>query len=556
MPEALDGRGRTCFVEGVSKAESAKRSKGELRGSPVEVARALLGEHPQLEVVLELVSKLAARNEELERMLMRLRGSKNQSERTNADQLDMFIDLVRGISSGEVADANKKLEDAAEAHGGRPNLPRPPKQPAVRRPPPPSARRIDNPIPVPAAERPCPSCGADRKCVSHETTEVIDLIPAEVIVRVDRREILACSVCEAEMVRAPSGDKVVAGGAYGSALVAHLVVGKYRDSLPLDRQRHTLDRLGLSMPSSSMSDQIAWATDLLRPLWRASIVAVLASVVMHLDGTVLDVRDEKTAHKVVHGQLWGCVGDGVHAAYLFTSTGKKVGQQPGEIGPEQLLAMRTGPVCADAASLFDKAFERDDLIEVGCNMHARRGFKKALDAGDARAAVPLKAFQALYDVEACVREADEQERLAARRERAKPVYDELVAWCELHRPLEPPSSALAKAITYLLNQRVPLRRYLDDGRLPIDNGIVERLHRLPAIGRRNFLYAASYAGGERAAIAYSLIASCELVGVNPEAYLADVLPRLQRDGLKLADVPAMLPAAWQVARQRQPAAGA
>jgi transposase len=110
--------------------------------------------------------------------------------------------------------------------------------------------------------------GAARKCVCHETTEVIDLIPAEVIVRLDKREVLACPECDAQMVRAPMGDKVVDGGAYGSRLVADLVVGKYRDGLPLHRQGQILKRLGLDMPSSSMADQIRWATDLLRPVWQ------------------------------------------------------------------------------------------------------------------------------------------------------------------------------------------------------------------------------------------------------------------------------------------------
>lgn len=532
----------------VSDAPKNAEKKVELRGSAIEVLRELLRGHEQLDVVLAIFEKLASRNRELELLASQMRGMKNRSEGVSSAQLDMFLEQLGKMSEGEVAAANAKLEATAKQNGGRPDEVKPPKQPAVRRPPPADAPRVDNPIPVPTEERPCPVCGTERKCVGHETTEVIDLIPAKVIVRLDRREVLACPDCDAEMVRAPMGDKVVAGGAYGASLVAHLVVCKYRDSMPLDRQRQALERLGLSMPSSSMSDQIMWATDLLRPLWRGLIAAVLGSVVMHIDGTTLDVRDKETRHQIVHGQLWGCVGDRDHAVYLFTSTGKKVGQRPNEIGPEALLAMRKGAICADAATLFDKTFRRADVTEIGCSMHARRGFKKALDAGDARAAVPLKAFQTLYDVEATVRDADDETRRAERQRRSKPVYEEFLAWCELHRPLEPPASMLAKAIGYVLNQRVALTRFLDDGRLPIDNGVVERLHRIPAIGRRNFLYAGSFAGGERAAIAYSVIASCELVGVNPEEYLADVLPRLARDGVTIADVGAMLPASWKAAR--------
>jgi len=138
---------------------------------------------------------------------------------------------------------------------------------------------------VPESERPCPKCGAERKCAFHETTPVIDLEPAEVYVRLDIREVLACGKCDAEMQRAPSGDKVVAGGMYGATLVATLIVDKYKNGMPLHRQ-----------------------------------------------------------------------GEVQSAVYLYTSTGKKTGQRPGEIGPEDFLAERTGYVCADASGLFDASF--------------------------------------------------------------------------------------------------------------------------------------------------------------------------------------------------------
>ena len=510
--------------------------------------RELLSGHAQLEMVVAIVVQLLSRNEQLELIVAHLRAGKNRGEQISSAQLDIFLDKLRVASAGEVAAANEKLAAAADDNAGRPNMIKPPRQPPVRKPPPPALRRVDNPIAVPVAERACPVCGGERKCVGHESTDTIELIPAEIIVRQDRREVLACAACDGEMVRAPMGDKVVRGGAYGSRLVANLVIGKYCDGLPLDRQRHQLERLGLSMPSASMSDQVMWATDVLRPIWQGLITAVLGSVVMHIDGTRLDVRDDKTQQKVVTGQLWGCVGDTTHAVYLFTSTGKKNGQIPGEMGPEELLALRRGPIVADAGSTFDKTFQRADVFEVGCNMHGRRYFKKALDAGDARAALAIKAFKSLYDVEATVRDVDDARRLEERQKRSRPVYDELLAWCQLLRPLEPPSSALAKAIAYTLNHRVALTRFIDDGRLPIDNGIVERLHRKPAIGRRNFFLAGSFAGGQRAAIAYSVLASCELAGVNPEEYLGDILPRLTRDGLTLAEVPSMLPSAWKAAR--------
>jgi len=173
-----------------------------------------------------------------------------------------------------------------------------------------------------------------------------------VIVRLDEREVCACPKCDAEMVRAPLGDKVVVGGAYGSQLVASLVVGKYADGLPLYRQHEILKRLGFDMPSSSMADQITWSTDLLAPIWRGLIEVARASLLLHVDATSMPVRDKETKGAVHLGALWGYVGsdaDGpLCAVYLFTSTGKKVGQRDGEIGPEEFLLDREGFVVADA----------------------------------------------------------------------------------------------------------------------------------------------------------------------------------------------------------------
>jgi transposase len=523
----------------------------DLRGGVLEVLSTLLEDGRSAEVIA-LVTKLVARNRELELLLARVRESKHHNERVSAAQLALFLEEARKASDAELADANRTLEETAEAKGGRTEPTKPPRQPAVRRKPSPALRRVDNPLPVPAEERPCPACGADRKCITHEITEVIELIPAEVIVRRDIREILGCGACDAELVRAPMGDKVIEGGAYGSRLVADLVVGKYRDSMPLHRQGQVLQRLGLSMPSSSMSDQITWATDLLRPIWRALIVRVLIAKVMHVDGTNLPVRDRDGPGGIKTGALWGYVGDRDCAVYLYTSTGKKVGQREGEVGPEEFLAMRVGPVCADAANLFDHSFLDGTRIEVGCNMHGRRYFVKALDAGDPRAAAPIAAFRALYDIEDEAKDLDDAGRLALRQERSKPVYAELVSWCQAYQPREPPSSLLGKALQYLLNHRVALMRFLDDGGLPIDNGIVERLHRMPAIGRRNYLFAGSHAGAERAAIAYSVLGTCALLDVNPIAYIADVLPRLARGVVIARDIPGLLPAAWKAAQPPAP----
>ncbi len=342
---------------------AATDGRNVLSGEVIEVLHELLAGATHEKEVLALVTKLLARNRELELLLGKMRESRNRGEHVSRAQLDLFLVELRKETNPDLAEANHQLEQVTDEHGGRPEKTKPPRQPAVRRPLPPRLRRVENPILVPAEERACPSCGKERRCVFHETTEVIDLIPAEVIVRIDQREVLQCDPCEGEMERAPLGDKVVAGGVYGSRLVADLVVGKYRDGLPLNRQGQILDRLGLKMPSSSMADQIRWATDLLRPVWKWLAKDVLGAPVMHVDATGLQVRDSNRPDGITTGALWGYVG-GESALYLYTSTGKKLGQLEGEIGPEEFLARRTGYTVADAANLFDKSFRRPGLIEI------------------------------------------------------------------------------------------------------------------------------------------------------------------------------------------------
>ena len=538
-------------------SDAASTTTSEKRGPVLDVLRELLTERRDAEV-LALVAKLVVRNSELERRLMQMLSRGQKNEGVSTAQLRLFLDALAatGVDTSDagapdLGDANDKLRGAsgidATSNGEAP-AERPAKQPPLRKPPPAHLPRVDNPIKVPAAERPCPACGAERVCIGHDVTEVIELEPARVIVRLDRREKLGCETCEGELVRAPVGDKVVSGGRLGSKLVSVLLVDKYDDGLPLHRQKRRFERMGVDVAVSTLADQVTWATDLMRPLWRVAIEQVLAAMVMHLDATGLPVLDRDAAGGKRLGSLWGYVGDENVAAYLYASTGKKNAQRPGEIGPEEMLARRTGYTVADASNLFDRSFARPDLVECGCNMHGRRYWAKALDAGDTRAALPIAAYKKLYEIEAKVRSLAPDEKLAVRQAESKAVFDEIVSWAEAYKLHEPPASSLGTAIRYMTNHKVALGRFLEDGVIPIDNGIVERLHVRAALTRKNYLFAGSDTGGERAAIAYTILGCCRLVGVNPVEYLTDVLPRLAR-GVRLRDVPAMLPAAWKAARQ-------
>lgn len=540
--------------------ETTTSTGDERRGPVLDVLRELL-EKGRSDAVLDLFTKLVARNTELERRVAELFARRHKNEGISTAQLQLFIselldnDAGPGASDAQRDAADQRLLDASgiDTRDGEPETESPPSQPRVRNPIPDHLPRVDNPIKVPVAERPCPRCGGERVCIGHDVTEVVDLIPAQVVVRRDQREKLACRQCESELTRAPQGDKVVSGGKLGSTLVAQLLVDKYRDGLPLHRQKQRFERMGLTIAVSTLADQVTWSTDLLQPLWRAAIASVLVSRVMHLDGTSLPVLDREAAGGKKIGTLWGYVGDRNTALYLYACTGRKTGQRPGELGPEDMLKLRHGYTVADAAGTFDASFQREGIIECGCNMHGRRYFAKALDGGDKRAALPLAAYKKLYEVEGEIADLAADAKLSARQARSKPVFDELVSWCRTHQPHEPPGSLMGAALRYLLNHHVALGRFLEDAVIPIDNGIVERLHVRAALTRKNFLFAGSDAGGERAAVAYTIIGCCALAGVNPVEYLADVLPRLARN-VRLRDVPHMLPAAWKAARDAQQAA--
>jgi len=532
----------------------------------VEVVRELLAEGRGSEIEA-LVKTLVSRNSELERRLAMAGLKGRKDERISRNQLLLFMEALDAdatTSREEDPDApalgevDEKLRDASgideEDAAEKAALERettPPAQPPVRKPPPAHLPRVDNPLTVPPEERRCPKCGAERTCFGHEITEVIELIPAKVIVRRDTVEKLRCKPCDGELVRAYGGEKVVTGGKLGTRLVAQLLVDKYDDGLPLHRQRQRFERLGLDLAVSTMADQVTWSTDLLRPLWRAAQAGVLAANVMHLDATSLPVLDRDAATGKRLGALWGYVGDTNVAAYIYTSTGKKEGQRPGELGPQDMLLLRQGYTVADASNLFDESFKRPELIECGCNMHARRYFVKALDGGDKRAALPIAAYRKIYEIEAEVRGRPPDEVLAARQSKSRHVFDELVTWSKAYEPHEPPSSPLGEAIRYLLNHREALGRFLENGAIPPDNGIVERLHVRAALTRKNFLFAGSDAGGDRAAIAFTILSCCRLAEVDPVEYLADVLPRLAKK-VRLREVPDLLPAAWKATRAALP----
>lgn len=278
----------------------------------------------------------------------------------------------------------------------------------------------------------------------------------------------------------------------------------------------------------------------MEPLWKANRAAVLEAEVLQADGTHLRVLDGGRANNVKRGSLWRLVGDGelVHFEYIPDERRE---------GVLQLLRGRDGPLVVDADTKLDEVFAAPGAtaVEVGCWMHGRRRFEEAFKGGELLAAYPLELIRRMYQVE---QEAGEQgvgpEGVKAlRQQKTKPLLTALWKWMVEKGPELRPQSPLGRAIGYTLRNRVALSRFLDDGRLPIDNGACERALRVVAVGRKNYLFAGSDEGGKRAAIAYSLLGSCALAGVDPWAYLKDVFEKLA-GGWPQGKVFDLLPAEW------------
>jgi transposase len=544
-------------------AASTECDDGKI-ASPLDSVRALLATGEQDEVIA-MVASLVANNAALKRQLQELSGKRfKTSEAVSRDQLRLLLSELShpedSTDADELTKADAALTQAAEldalsAEDDDKKKRKKKAKHAPQRPFPAKLRRVAEMLAVPEAQRPCPKCGGMRVCIGHDVTEVLDTEPAKLIVRQQHQEKLACknADCTGSVCRAPLPDRVVRGGRFGPRLVACVMVDKYRDGLPLHRQIPRFRRLGVDLALSTLVDQVAHVGRAAKVLQQAAMLEVLAAHVMHMDGTGLAVLDEAYRNGTRYGSLWGYIGGGV-ALYLYASTGKKLGQRKDddgtllELGPEDVLNKRVGLVVADASKLFDKSFARIDLIECGCNAHSRRRFVKSVDGGDPRAALVVGAYRRLYEFEREASEMSDDERLKLRQAKSKPVFDAILQWCQAYQAHEPPSSPLGQAIAYFINHHEALGRFLTDGAIPIDNNIIERQHVRVALTRKNFLFVGSDAGGDRAAVIYTLLASCALVDVDPEEYLTDILPRLVRGSFDAEQARALLPHRWKANR--------
>lgn len=419
----------------------------------------------------------------------------------------------------------ERLLEALESEGAMAEvsvIARAPRQQPVRRPLPLHLPR-ESVVHAPACS--CPACGGTLRPIGESVSEMLEYVPARFKVIRHVRPKRACDDCEA-IIQAPAASRPIARGLAGPGLLAHVLVSKYADHLPLYRQAAIYAREGVELDRSTLADWVGQSSALLRPLGEALAGHVLAAAKVHADDTPVPVL-QPGAGRTKTGRLWVYVRDDRPAAdetppaVWFRYSPDRKGQHP----QSHLKAFR-GILQADAFAGFN-ALYGERIVEAGCWAHVRRKFYDLTQAGPAPLAEEaLRRIGALYKVEAEIRGQPPDARRTARRARAGPQLAVLKAWLQATLSQVSTKSALAAAIKYALARWAALVRYVDDGRIEIDNNAAERALRTVALGRKNDLFAGSDAGGERAALIYSLIGTAKLNGLDPQAYLTRVLERI------------------------------
>jgi transposase len=374
----------------------------------------------------------------------------------------------------------------------------------------------------------CPDCGGSLRVLGEDVSEMLEYVPQHWKVLRHVRPKYSCADCQ-RIVQAAAPSRPIERGIAGPGLLAHVLVSKYCDHLPLYRQSQIYAREGLELDRSTLADWVGATSSLMQPLVQALGAYVLSAQKLHADDTPVPVLAPGTG-KTKTGRLWSYVRDDRPAgstdppAVFFCYSPDRKSEHP-----RAHLKDFRGILQADAYAGFNALYERTEqpLTEAACWAHARRKFFDLHEAtGSPIAHEALARIGALYAIEADIRGRSPDERRAMREERTEPILTELRSFflVTLHKVSK--KSDLAGAVHYALTQWDALCRFCHDGRVEIDNNAAERALRTVALGRKNYLFAGADCGGERAAAIYSLIGTAKLNDLNPEAYLRCVLRRI------------------------------
>ena len=517
-----------------------------------ESAEALLAEGQVDEAFDFFVSALEAvlrQNRDLEFLVAKLRRERvgKRSERVDPGQLSLLFEQLAALGgqeevdleaeAREEAELDRQIDEAEKGQRKRGTKARKPNGSWRTR----GVERQVHHVEVPEEERTCGKCGREQPCIGKDITRSLEFVPGHFVEHEYHRDKYACGTCKQGVTTAPGPSKLIERSAADASVLAHVVVSKFADHCPLHRLHRIYERSGVTIPVSTMSDWIGEVGVRIEPLADRLAERIRQAYVVRTDATGLKVLDPSSSENIERGTMWCYVGDDLDVVFRYTPTGE------GASGPWEFLAGRKGYVQADAASVFDRVFNGQvaSAEEVGCWAHGRRRFV-ALKDTDCRVAYPLKLIGRLYRIEhlADARHLSADDRASLRQKRSQPVLEKLKRWLVSTLANEPPSSEPAKAIGYLLNQWTALNRFIQDGRLSLDNNVCEQQMRDIALGRKNYLFAGSHDAARRAASLYSLMRTCAQHAVPPLPYLTDVLQKLA-DGWKQSRLDELLPHHWK-----------
>jgi transposase len=466
-----------------------------------------------------------------------------RSEKLDPDQLQLGLE--------DLEQAAAAAEAAQEAATRSSDTPRPPQ---VRRRNlgalPTHLPRIE--VLVDIADKNCPCCGGVLHAIGEDTSEMLDLVPAQLRVKVLRRPRYACRACEEAVVQAPAPERPITGGMATEALLAHVLVAKYADFLPLYRQAGIFARQGIELDRSTLCDWVGRACWWLEPLWRLLRRHVMGSTRIFADDTTLPVLDPGRG-RTKTGRLWGYAIDdrpwngSTPPAVVYLYAEDRKGEHPAAH-----LAEFAGILQVDGYGGFKSLLENrpPGAIRLAfCWAHCRRRFYEIHQAtGSPLAEEALRRIGELYSIEAEIRGRPAEERRTVRQERSKPIVEALHAWLTVQLGRVSGRSTLAEAIRYALRHWPGLVLFLEDGRIELDTNVIERAIRPIALGRKNALFAGSDGGARHWAIVASLVATAKLNGVEPLAWLTDVLERMVSGRTRAHELGRFLPWNWQAER--------
>jgi transposase len=496
--------------------------------------------------LLDHIQSLQSENQQLkhqlENALKRIFG--RSSEKMNPAQMQLLFEEADEATNPAVVppryvneavdgeEAPKRKKGRGEAHPGR--APLPDHLPRQR-------------IEIHPDDRQCPCCRADMRPLAEEITEELGRIPARFYVRQFVRVKYACPRCQDQIVRPELPPRLFEKGKAGSDVVSEIAVSKFGDHLPLHRQAAIYRREGVPLDKATMCEWLARASDLLTPVVQQMHRELLTSPVVQSDDTQVQYLDPGAGRPAQRGYLWAYVSDRQDVVYDFKVSRSRE-------GPSRFLAGYQGYLQVDGYAGYNEVLAVPGITSVACWAHARRKFVDARGDKPRQAAAALLLIRVLYGIEARAKEEalDPAAVAALRLAEAVPVLAELEDLFLAIAGDALPQSPIGKAATYALDRWPALCRYVDDGRLAIDNNSVERAMRRVAVGRKNWLFAGSVAGGHRAATFYSLIETCSRHEIDPHAYLTDVLDRVSTHPQRL--IAELTPRGWLAAKGPRPLA--